>query len=77
MEHGFGESCKFGARHAAPQNGHQPCGNLVIRDVVVRSAFNEKINFFAGQLDGIAFFTDDVNSAHSLESSARLAFCRN
>ena len=48
MQHGFGERREFGARHAAPQNGHQPCGYLIIRDAFVRGAFNEKINFFAG-----------------------------
>lgn len=77
MEHGFREGCKFRARHAAPQNSHQPCCNLVVRDAFVRSALDKRINFFAGQFDGFAFFADDVNSAHRLESCARLAFCPN
>src|ERR1700731_1053166 len=30
MQHSFGESGEFGARHAAPDDGHEPSGKLVI-----------------------------------------------
>src|SRR4029077_11385199 len=73
MKHSFGERGEFGARHASPENRHQPGGKLIIGNAIVRGAFDQEIDFFAGEFDCVALLANDVNGTHGVRSSARLA----
>src|SRR4029077_7528543 len=73
MQHGFGEGGEFGTRHATPDDGHEPGGELVIGDAVVSDAVDEELDFLTGAFRGVAFFADDVNSAHEVRPPSKLA----
>ena len=47
-------------------NGHQPGRELIIGNAIVRGAFDEEIDFFAGKFAGVALLADDVNGTHGL-----------
>ena len=67
VKHHFGERRQLGAVHTADPHSHQPCGHLIIRYVAARITGNQKIDFFAGEFPGIAFFADQVDGAHAFE----------
>ncbi len=71
VQHDFGERRKLGAVHAADPHRHQPGGHLIIRYVAACVTGNQKIDLFAGEFPGIAFFADQVDGAHAFESERR------
>src|ERR1700722_14520109 len=72
MQHGFSQRRQLRASHATPHHGHQERRDLIIRNVLVRSARNQKFDLFAGQFPAVSFLADEVNCAHS-EVKAKLA----
>src|SRR5262249_19740940 len=65
MEHGVGESSRFASREAFEQSGHEPRGNLVVRNFVLRVTADEEIDFGAGKLVTVAFLANHVRRAKS------------
>jgi hypothetical protein len=73
MEHGFRQRGELGALHTAPDNGHEPSRKLVVGNAIVSDSFDEKFDFLAGEFRSVAFFADDVNSAHEVGPPSKLA----
>jgi len=52
------ESGELGARHSAPDDGHEPGGKLVIGDALVSDTLDEN-SISGGEFRGVAFFADE------------------
>jgi len=49
----------------ANPRGHQPGRHLIVRNIAARVAGDQEFNLLAGVFTRIAFFADEVDSAHA------------
>src|ERR1700674_6093727 len=66
MQHRLRKRSRLCSAQAPDPCRHQPCGYLVIGNFAARIPRNQKLDFFAGMFAGVAFFSDQVASAHAV-----------
>src|ERR1700722_4117162 len=66
VQHGLRERGRLSAAQTADPGRHQPRRYLVIGNFSTRIPRNQKLDFFAGMFAGVAFFSDQIDSAHAV-----------
>src|SRR4051794_8765568 len=63
-QHTFGEASDFTVGHTREVDRHQEGGHLVVGNLAVRVADDEKLDLFRGQFFAVPFPLNQVNCAH-------------